>query len=111
MGEKLRPYCGSSFVIAAAFLAELDIERKIGEMVKSVADQKEGFTITWADGWIYFCKSVVVTVTSFIKDLNYCSRIPSFSVMSYVEGVANKESEPKSEFEMLFDPPTVPVRL
>ena len=108
MVEKLCPYCGSSLAITAAFLAGFGIERKIGEMVKLVADQKKGFpgTIAWANGWISFCKSVVGIVTSFIKDLNHCFKTPFFSVMSSMEGVANKESKPKTEFEMLVAPTT-----
>ena len=89
------PYYGSSLAITAAFLTGLDIERKIGEMVKSVADQKKGFpgTITWANGRISFCKFVIGAVTSFIKDLNHCSKTPYFSVMSSTEGVPNKKKQ------------------
>ena len=108
MGEKLWPNRESSLAISVAFFTGLDIERKIGEMVKSVADQKKGFPgiITWANGRISYCKSVIGIVTSFIKDLNRCSKTPYFSVMSSIEGVANKESKPYTEFELLFDPPT-----
>ena len=97
MEKSFVPFCGSSLAITAAFLTRLDIERKIAEIVKSAGDQKKGFpgTITWANGRISFCKSVVGIVTSFIKDLNHFSKTPYFSVISSIEGVPNKKANPK----------------
>ena len=100
IGEKLWPYCGSSFAASAAFLTGVDISAKIEDMVKSVTQKKRNVDINkWANGWVSFSKYVVAAVISFMKDLNLSSESSDVC-----EVAVTVEQKPTSDFDLLFEP-------
>ena len=102
IGEKLWPYCGSSLAVIAVFLTGVDITTNMEDMVTSFVTQKKiKVDINkWTNDWVAFSKSVVPIVISFIKDLNLPSES---SAVCKVAGIV--EQKPKSDFDLLFDPP------
>ena len=84
----------------AAFLTGVDITSKIEDMVKSGATQKKRKVDInkWANDWVAFSQSIVSTVISFIKDLNFSSK----SSTAY-EAARTVKKRPKSDFDLLFD--------
>ena len=99
--EKFWPYCGISLAVTAAFLTGVDITAKLEDMVKSVVTQKKRKVDInkWINNWVAFSKSIVPTVISFIKDLNF------FLNPAAYEAAGTVEKRPKSDFDLLFDPP------
>ena len=96
---KLRQFIGSYCDIPTG----VDITAKIEDMVKSVVTQKKrNVDINrWANNWVAFSKSIVPTVISFIENFNFFSK----SSAAY-ETAGTVEKRPKSDFDLLFDPPT-----
>ena len=101
IGEKLWLYCGSSLAVSVAFLTGVNILAKIEYIVKSVTQKKRNVDINkWANDWITFSKSVLPIVISFMKNLNLSSKSSDIC-----EVAGTVEQKPKSDFDLLFDPP------